>query len=41
LGEKVVGQIRDGGRWRIHGRNSAQKRAVDHAKAAGAEAGYL
>ena len=30
-----------GGGWRIHGRNSAQKRAVDRAKTAGAKAGYL
>ena len=38
---KKVGRIPDGGGWRIHGRNSAQKRAVDHAKTAGAKAGYL
>jgi transposase InsO family protein len=38
---KKVGRIPDGGGWRIHGRNSAQKRAVDRAKTAGAKAGYL
>ena len=30
-----------GGGWRIHGRNSAQKRAVDRARTAGAKAGDL
>jgi len=38
---KKVGRIPNGGGWRIHGRNSAQKRAVDRAKTAGAKAGYL
>ncbi len=41
LDVKKVGRIPDGGGWRIHGRNSAQKRAVDRAKTAGAKAGYL
>ena len=41
LDVKKVGRISDGGGWRIHGRNSAQKRAVDRAKTAGAKAGYL
>ena len=41
LDMKKVGRIPDGGGWRIHGRNSAQRRAVDRAKTAGAKAGYL
>src|SRR5829696_229349 len=41
LDVKKVGRISDGGGWRIHGRNCAQKRAVDRAKTAGAKAGYL
>jgi transposase len=41
LDVKKVGRIPDSGGWRIHGRNSAQKRAVDRAKTAGAKAGYL
>jgi transposase InsO family protein len=41
LDVKKAGRIPDGGGWRIHGRNSAQKRAVDRAKTAGAKAGYL
>jgi hypothetical protein len=41
LDVKKVGRIPDGGGWRIHGRNSAQKRAVDRVKTAGAKAGYL
>ena len=41
LDVKKAGRIPDGGGWRIHGRNSAQKRAVDRAKTAGANAGYL
>jgi transposase len=40
LDVKKVGRIPDGG-WRIHGRGSDQKRAVDRAKAAGARAGYI
>jgi transposase len=41
LDVKKAGRIPDGGGWRIHGRNSAQKRAVDRARTAGAKAGYL
>lgn len=41
LDVKKVGRIPDGGGWRIHGRDSAQKRAVDRAKTAGAKAGYF
>jgi hypothetical protein len=41
LDVKKVGRIPDGGGWRIHGCNSAQKRAVDRARTAGAKAGYL
>jgi transposase InsO family protein len=41
LDVKKVGRIPDGGGWRIHGRNSAQHRAVDRAKTAGAKAGYV
>lgn len=40
LDVKKVGRIPDGGGWRIHGRDSQQKRAVDRAKTAGARAGY-
>jgi len=40
LDVKKVGRIPDGGGWRIHGRGSDQKRAVDRAKAAGARTGY-
>jgi transposase InsO family protein len=38
---KKVGRIPDGGGWRVHGRGSAQHRATDRAKTAGAEAGYV
>ncbi len=41
LDVKKVGRIPDGGGWRIHGRDSAQHRAVDRAKVAGARAGYI
>ena len=41
LDVKKVGRIPAGGGWRIHGRDSAQQRAVDRAKAAGARAGYV
>jgi len=41
LDVKKIGRIPDGGGWRIHGRNSAQHRAVDRAKTAGARAGYV
>jgi hypothetical protein len=34
LDVKKVGRIPDGGGWRIHGRNSDHKRAVDRAKTA-------
>ena len=37
---KKVGRIPDGGGWRVHGRDSAQHRAVDRAKTAGARRGY-
>lgn len=40
LDVKKVGRIPDGGGWRIHGRDSEQKRAADRAKTAGAKAGY-
>ncbi|CQD16638.1 putative transposase [Mycolicibacterium conceptionense] len=40
LDVKKVGRIPDGGGWRIHGRDSAQNRAADRAKTAGAKAGY-
>lgn len=40
LDVKKVGRIPEGGGWRIHGRDSEQKRAVDRAKSAGAKAGY-
>ena len=41
LDVKKVGRIPDGGGWRIHGRDFAQRRAVDRAKAAGARGGYV
>jgi transposase len=41
LDVKKVGRIPDGGGWRIHGRDSAQRRAVDRAKTAGARGGYV
>ena len=41
LDVKKVGRIPDGGGWRIHGRHSAQHRAADRAKTAGARAGYV
>jgi len=41
LDVKKVGRIPDGGGWRIHGRGSAQHRAVDRAKTAGAKGGYV
>lgn len=41
LDVKKVGRIPDGGGWRVHGRVSAQHRAAQRAKAAGARAGYV
>lgn len=41
LDVKKVGRIPDGGGWRVHGRDSDQRRAVDRAKTAGAKAGYV
>jgi transposase InsO family protein len=41
LDVKKVGRIPDGGGWRVHGRDSAQHRAADRAKTAGARAGYV
>jgi len=41
LDVKKVGRILDGGGWRVHGRDSDQKRAVDRGKDAGAKAGYV
>ena len=38
---KKLGRIPDGGGHRIHGRNSAQFRAAERAKAKGARAGYV
>lgn len=38
---KKVGRIPDGGGHRVHGRHSAQKRAAERAKTAGAKAGYV
>lgn len=38
---KKVGRILAGGGWRVHGRDSDQKRAVNRAKNAGAKAGYV
>jgi transposase InsO family protein len=40
LDVKKVGRIPEGGGWRMHGRDSAEHRAVDRAKTAGAKAGY-
>ncbi|MGL5861162.1 MAG: IS481 family transposase [Phycicoccus sp.] len=37
---KKVGRIPDGGGWRVHGRDSAEHKAADRAKTAGARAGY-
>ena len=41
LDVKKVGRIPDGGGWRVHGRGSAQHKANDRAKTAGARAGYV
>lgn len=41
LDVKKVGRIPDGGGWRIHGRDSDHHRAVDRAKTAGANRGYV
>lgn len=41
LDVKKVGRIPDGGGWRAHGRDSAQHRAVERAKTAGARRGYV
>jgi len=41
LDVKKVGRIPDGGGWRTHGRHSAQNRAAQRAKNAGARAGYV
>lgn len=41
LDVKKVGRIPDGGGWRIHGRDSDEKRAVDRAKTAGTRRGYV
>lgn len=38
---KKVGRIPDGGGWRAAGRGSAQAKAVEKAKTAGAKAGYV
>ncbi|MFV8268030.1 IS481 family transposase [Mycolicibacterium peregrinum] len=38
---KKVGRIPDGGGWRTHGKGSAQARAVERAKTAGARGGYV
>ncbi|MFP1151420.1 integrase core domain-containing protein, partial [Mycobacterium sherrisii] len=38
---KKVGRIPDGGGWRVHGKGSAQARAVASATKAGARAGYV
>ncbi len=38
---KKVGRIPDGGGWRVHGQGSAQDKAVQRAKTAGARAGYV
>lgn len=40
LDVKKVGRIPDGGGWRVHGRDSQQKRTVDRVKTAGVRAGY-
>ncbi len=41
LDVKKVGRIPEGGGWRVHGRDSDQKREADRAKTAGARAGYV
>lgn len=41
LDVKKVGRIPDGGGWRVHGRDSAEHKAADRAKTAGAKAGYV
>jgi transposase InsO family protein len=38
---KKVGRIPDGGGWRAHGRGSAQAKAAERAKEAGATGGYV
>jgi transposase InsO family protein len=38
---KKLGRIPDGGGWRVHGRGSAQDKATERAKTAGARAGYV
>lgn len=38
---KKVGRIPDGGGWRAHGKGSAQAKAVERAKTAGARGGYV
>jgi transposase InsO family protein len=38
---KKVGRIPDGGGWRVHGRDSAQHRAVERAKTRATRAGYV
>ncbi len=38
---KKVGRIPDGGGWRVHGKNSAQARAVARAKTRGTRTGYV
>lgn len=41
LDVKKVGQIPDGGGWRIHGRDSDQAKVASRAKSAGAKRGYV
>ncbi|MGB5938067.1 MAG: IS481 family transposase [Rhodanobacter sp.] len=41
LDVKKVGRIPDGGGWRVHGKNSAQARAVARTKTRGARTGYV
>jgi hypothetical protein len=41
LDVKKVGRIPDGGGWRVHGRDSEQKRAVERAKNTGGKCGYV
>ena len=41
LDVKKVDRIPDGGGWRVHGRDSAQGKAVDRAMTTGAKAGYV
>jgi transposase InsO family protein len=41
LDVKKVGRIPDGGGWRIHGRGSAQAKAVNRTKTVGVKAGYV